>query len=305
MTRLVINGGSGNLAGRIVDLALEELSAKDITIVTRSPEKLADRSAQGVNVCAGNYNRPDLLEDAYRGADSMLLISSNDIGLRVEQHRNAIEAAKRAGVRHIVYTSTAGIHPGNPTPSMKDHIVTEKDLYACGLSFTALRNQTYADVFPEIETPIAIKKGHWNQLAGGGRLAPVDKQDIARCALRCMLDYERHAGAIYEITGPDLVSFRDIATLAADVFNAEIEYVEITPEELYAHFDGMGVPRCLSPDMKPHPQFHLWFSDEMVNAHRAFVQGYHAIRSDHVLFITGRQPISLREVFLASKLKMS
>jgi NAD(P)H dehydrogenase (quinone) len=120
---------------------------------------------------------------------------------------------------------------------------------------------------------------------------------VALCAATCLLEPSLHDGAVYEISGPELLSFRDIAALAAEINDVPIEYVPVTPEERLAMFDAMGVPRTFKEGAAAHPDAHMWASDEMISADLAFAQGYHAILSHHVTFITGRQPHTLRAVF--------
>jgi NAD(P)H dehydrogenase (quinone) len=226
-----------------------------------------------------------------------MLISSLAVTKRVPEHRNAINAAKRSGIKHIVYTSTAGIHPQNPTLSASDHIVTEDDLRRCGIGYTIMRNACYAEVFPTVAAQPVLRSGEWVQVEGDGKLAPISKNDIARTAVACMLNPTRHDGAVYEVTGPDLVSFRDIAAMASEVYGVPIRYVPVSVEERYAMLDAMGVPRQYAEGMDGHPDAHLWCSDEMVTADVAFQAGYHGILTHHVEFITGQKPRSLREVF--------
>jgi NAD(P)H dehydrogenase (quinone) len=297
MSKIAISGASGDLGRRITQIMLERIPARDLTLITRTPDSLADKARLGVTVHAGDYNDPAALEAAYAGSDALMLISGLAVTKRVPEHRNAINAAKRAGVKHIVYTSVAGIHPRNPTLSASDHIVTEVDLRNSGLGFTALRNQTYAEVFPTIAALPALRTGKWVQVSGNGMISPVSKRDIALCAAACLLEPDRHNGAIYEITGPQLFTFREIAALAAQTYGVPIEYVQVSVEERYAMFDAMGIPRKFTEDMAAHPDAHKWCSEEMVTADVAFQQDFHAILSHHVHFITGKQPYSLREVF--------
>ena len=297
MSGIVISGASGNLGRKITTEVLARLPAKQLTLTTRTPDRLADLAARGVRVQAASYRDPAARESAYQGADTLMLISGLDVTHRVPEHRNAIEAARRAGIRHIVYTSTAGIHPRNPTLSASDHIVTEADLRACGLGYTILRDATYAEVFPTVAAAPALRTGKFHHVKGSGRLAPISRRDIARCAARCLLDPGYHNGATYEITGPDLLTFRQIVALMSKNFGVPIEYVECTPEERYAQLDAMGVPRTYSEGMATHADAHLWCSEEMVTAELAYEQGFHAILTDHVELITGRTAQSLQEVF--------
>jgi NAD(P)H dehydrogenase (quinone) len=303
MTKYVISGASGSLGGKIATLLLEQVPAEDVTLVTRTPDKLDAFKQRGVTVHRGDYNDPAALERAYTGSDVLMMISSMAVTERIPEHRNAINAAKAAGIKHIIYTSTAGIHPQNPTLSASDHIVTEDDLRRCGMGTTIMRNACYAEVFPTVAAQPVLRSGEWVQVEGNGKLAPISKDDIARTAVACLLDPDRHNGAVYEITGPDLVSFRDIAAMTSEVYGVPIQYRSVSVDERYAMLDAMGVPRKFSEGMDGHPDAHLWCSEEMVSADIAFQAGYHAILSGHVEFITGEKPASLRAVFDRCKRK--
>lgn len=301
MTHIAISGASGDLGRRITRLLLDRIPASKLSLVTRTPRNLADRERQGASVHYGNYRDPASLAKAYAGSDVLMLISGLDVTHRIPEHRNAINAAREAGIRHIVYTSVAGIHPRNPTLSASDHIVTEQDLRSSGLGFTALRNATYAEILATVATQPPLRSGIWRQVSGTGRMAPVSKQDIARCAAACLLNPEFHDGAVYEISGPELFSFEQIAALASDVYQTPIAYQEVTLEERFAEWDAMGVPRRYSESMDAHPDAHLWTSEELVSAEIAIQAGYHAILTDHVTFITGSAPATLRDVFMQCK----
>jgi NAD(P)H dehydrogenase (quinone) len=297
MTKYVISGASGSIGGKITQLLLEKIPAEDLTLTTRTPEMLDAFKRSGVAVYPGDYNDLGALERAYAGCDVLMLISSLAVTKRVPEHRNAINAAKKAGIKHIVYTSTAGIHPQNPTLSASDHIVTEDDLRRCGMGYTIMRNACYAEVFPTVAAQPVLRSGEWVQVEGYGKLAPISKNDIARTAVACLLAPARHNGAVYEITGPDLLSFREIAVMASEVYGVPIRYVPVTVDARYAMLDAMGVPRTYAEGMEGHPDAHLWCSEEMVSADIAFQSGYHAILTHHVEFITGEKPATLRAVF--------
>ena len=294
MNKIVVSGASGDLGRRITHELLGRIAPGNLTLTSRSPDALADQAAQGVRIHQADYNDPAALEAAYRGNDVLMLISSMAVTRRVPEHRNAIEAAVRAGIKHIVYTSTCGIHPANPTLSAGDHIRTEQILRDCGLGYTVFRNACYAEVIPENIAPSAIATGKWVQLEGVARLAPVWKDDIARCSATALTDTARHNGAIYEISGPEILSFQDMAALVSEVHGVPIDYVAITVDELQASFDAAGVWSEYSEDMPTHPEFHRWTSDEMVSAQQGFAQGFHHILTGHVELITGTPPRTLR-----------
>lgn len=296
MVRIVISGASGDLGRRVTDLLLNENSQVELTLVTRTPEKLAEREAQGIRVRRGDYQDPDSLDAAYGGGETLFLISGLNLGRRISEHRNAIAAAQRAGIRQIVYTSVGGVQPNNPALSAKDHYQTELDLRASGLAYTILRNSLYSEIVSNILVAPAAETRQMTQATGDGFLAPVAKQDVARSAAACLLETGRHAGAVYEITGSELLNFADIASLGSEVHGIPIKYVPVSPDERLAFFDSLGIPRTYDPSMPPSADGHMWASDELVSAEVAVSAGYQAVLSHHVEHITGREPETLRSV---------
>ena len=142
MTKIVITGASGNYGRLATDGLIAAGRADDMILITRSPDKLAERMRQGCTVRYGDFDKPETLADAVRGAGKMLLISGTRVGARVVQHQAAVDAAVAAGVRHIVYTSFIGIDdPANPAEVRHDHIETERLIKAsgCGVDDAARR----------------------------------------------------------------------------------------------------------------------------------------------------------------------
>ena len=299
MNKIAISGASGDLGRRTTENLLQRAAPENLTLVTRTPGNLADRAAQGARVCRGDYRDLESLEAAYAGNDVLMIISGHSVAKRIPEHRNAIAAAKKAGIEHIVYTSVAGVHPRNGTISAGDHIVTEQDLRESGIGFTMLRNQTYAELFTPMSQS-ALESGTWFQVGDHGMIAPVSKRDIALCAATCLLEPDKHSRVAYEITGPELLSFRSISQMVAELYAVSIGYAVITPEEMYAKFDSWGIPRGYT-DYADNPAV-AYGSDEIVSAYIAFDQDFHAILSHHVEFITGKKPYSLREIMAADKL---
>ncbi|MER5181050.1 SDR family oxidoreductase [Streptomyces sp. NPDC002896] len=297
MSRIVISGASGDLGRRVTKLLLDQDPSSELTLVTRTPEKLADRASAAISVLKGDYTQPESLDAAYRGAGTLFLISGLNLGRRVAEHRNAIAAAQRAGIRHIVYTSVGGgEHPTNPAMSAKDHYRSEHDLRASGIPFTFLRNHLYAEIVSNIWIAPAAASGRLEMATGQGSLSPVAKADVARSAAAVLRDPERHAGAVYEISGPELLSMHDIVRIGSEVHGVPITYAPVTEEERLAYFDSVGLPRTYDPDMPPSPEGHMWASDELVSADLAVAEGYQALQSQNVKLITGREAEPLRTV---------
>lgn len=297
---ILITGASGSFGRQAAELLLKDLPASDLILVTRHPGALSEFAARGVQVRAGDFDEPDALARAFSGAQKMLLISTLAVGARRQrQHRNAIEAAQAAGVEHIVYTSSVGIHPRNPSHAVADHVFTEDLLRRCGAAFTILRDSQYAEVIATMLVPMALETGKWIMSAGEGRMAFVSKQDCIASAA-AVLTTPGHEGAVYEITGPELYSFREAAALGAEIGGRPVEYVSVTHEEKLAFFDAAGIPReYVEGDTNPDGTG-TWGGEEMVSYERAIRQGFFSICSRHVEMLTGRAARTLREVFLAN-----
>ncbi|KQU38421.1 MULTISPECIES: NAD(P)H-binding protein [unclassified Rhodococcus (in: high G+C Gram-positive bacteria)] len=296
MSRTIVSGASGDLGRRVTRLLLEENPRRNLILTTRTPEKLADLASDTVRIRYSDYRHPESVRDAYEGGDVLFLISGLNLGRRVSEHRGAIAAARHAGVEHIVYTSVGGVQPGNPALSAMDHLQTEADLRASGIAYTFLRNHLYAEIVSNVLVAPVVPSGVLSQATGDGYLAPVAKEDVARCAAACLTNPTAHVGRIYEITGPELFNFHDIAALAAHVHSSPLEYRPVTEDARLDFFDVIGIPRTYDPNMPPSPDGHLWASDELVSAEVAVAQGYQALQSRHVEQITGREPEPLAAV---------
>jgi NAD(P)H dehydrogenase (quinone) len=301
---IVVTGATGAFGRMATELLLEKLPTTELILVTRKPDSLSHLAARGAQVRYGDFDDRESLKAAFGGGERMLLISTLDVGeRRRRQHGTAIEAALAAGVQHIAYTSSVGIHPHSPAFVVADHLYTEDLLRRSGVAYTILRDSQYAEVIATMIAPIALASGRWVSSAGEGRMAFVSKKDCVRVAA-AVLTTPGHEGATYEVTGPELLSFRDAAALASEISGRHIEYVIVSHEEKQAEFDAAGIPRRYVEGMV-HERSGPWASDEMMSYERALGAGYFAVCSGHVELITGRPAVSLREVFLANKAALS
>ncbi len=296
----VITGASGAFGKMVTELLLQKMPASELILVTRKPETLAHLAARGAQVRYGDFDDPASLKNAFTGGRRMLFISTLDVGpRRRQQHASAVEAASAAGVQHIAYTSSVGIHPRSPAFVIADHLYTEELLRRSGVAFTILRDSQYAEVITNMIAPIAIATGRWTSSAGDGCMAFVSKKDCVAVAAS-VLTTPGHEGAIYEVTGPELLSFRDAAALASEVSGRPIEFVVVSHEEKQAEFDAAGIPRRYVEGVV-HERSGPWASEEMMSYERALGEGYFAVCSKHVQLVTGRPALSLREVFLENR----
>ncbi len=289
--KLIVTGAAGQLGRRATDHLLETLPPEDLILVTRKPEALAELAARGAAVRRGDFDEPESLAAAFAGGEKMLLVSTTRVGFRIPQHAAAIDAAKQAGVRHIVYTSFVRRAGHSVALVNKDHSGTEALLEESGLAWSFLRDSWYADAIATAIAPRALGQGKWVTSSGEGRVAPVARADCAACAA-AILTTPGHENKAYDITGPDLMSVPEIAALVSAIGGRPIDVLQVTDDDMYAMFDSLGVPRNPIDDhvVNDIP----WCSDDMVSFERAIREGDLDVVSDDVERLLGRPSTGLR-----------
>ncbi len=294
--KIGITGASGHFGGAAARLLLESgLPAEDLVLITRSPEKLAARVAQGITVRAGDFDDRLGLADALRGVTHLLMISGTRVGFREPQHRAAIDAAREAGVERVVYTSFIGAVENNPSLAVKDHIITERLLKQSGLAWTVLRDAQYAEAVVEAMAPLLVASGQMTSVAGEGRMAFVCRDDCVASAVAVLLGHG-HENKVYDLTGPDLVSYREVAAIVAEISGRPIAFNLTDEAGLYAMFDALGIPREPVDDLTVNN--FPWNSDDMVSFEVAVRDGHFNVISDDVRTLTGRAPTALRDLLM-------
>ena len=297
---IVITGASGAFGRMAAERLLTKVEPAQLVLVTRNPDALVDFAARGATVRFGDFDAPESLAAAFAGGEKLLLISTLDVGeRRRRQHRTAIDGAVAAGIRHVIYTSSVGIHPRSPAFVIEDHLFTEEALRRSGLAFTFMRDAQYAEVITTMIAPGAVASGEWLSSAADGCMAFISKKDCVESAV-AVLTTPGHEGAVYEITGPELLTFGDCARIAAEITGKPIRFVNVSHETMQARFDAAGVPRR-HIEGKLHEQAGAWGSEEMMSYERAIREGYFAVASHHVQLLTGRPARSLRQVYEATR----
>ena len=175
-----VTGASGQLGRLVVQGLLDRCQAADVVAIVRDPAKAADLAAAGVEIRVADYNDRAALDTAVAGLDRLLLISSNEVGKRFPQHQNVIDAAKAAGVGHVIYTSA----PKATTSTLilaPEHKATEEYLETSGVPYTVLRNNWYTENYAQ-SVRTARDTGTLVAAAGEGRVASASRADYAEAA---------------------------------------------------------------------------------------------------------------------------
>ncbi|MER6969522.1 SDR family oxidoreductase [Nocardioides sp. NPDC000445] len=242
---IAITGASGQLGRLVADQLLTTVDPAELVLLTRDPAKLADYAERGADVRAADFGKPDELVEAFAGVERVLLISTDAVGARVEGHLAAIDAAVKAGVRHIAYTSVSGPTADNPAGVVADHAATEEALRESGLAWTMLRNNLYADMQVD-SVAQAAAAGQLVTNTGDGGAAYVTRADCAAVAAG-VLTGEGHEGKAYDVTGPHAYTAADLAELATQKSGKPVEVVQVDDEAYTAGLVSAGLPDFIAP----------------------------------------------------------
>jgi NAD(P)H dehydrogenase (quinone) len=240
---IIVTAASGQLGRLVIAELLKRVPAENIVAAVRDPARAVDLADQGVLVRHADYNDPATLDAALEGATKVLLISSNDLGNRVSQHRNVIDAAARAKVGLLAYTSV--LHADSSTLSLAgEHRATEEAVRASGLSYSLLRNGWYVENYT-VSLGGAIAHGALAGGAGEGRISAAARADYAEAAA-VVLASSGAVEQVYELAGDTAFT---LAELAAEVSRQSGKTVPFhnLPQKDYAELlVNVGLPAPLA-----------------------------------------------------------
>jgi NAD(P)H dehydrogenase (quinone) len=244
--KIIVSGASGQLGSLVIDeLIARDVAPENLILVSRTPntDHLRTYAARGASVRFGDFNQPESLDAAYRGGTRMLLISINGGGGdRPELHKVAIDAAARAGVKHIAYTSYVNADRNDESTIAVDHRRTERVLQESRVAWTMLRNHIYANGLVDQAVQI-VSDGRYLTHTPDARVAYVTREDCAAAAA-AVLATPGHENKAYNITGPDAVGPRELVQLASEISGKPVELVVLSDDEYRAQLRASGVPEA-------------------------------------------------------------
>ncbi len=280
---IVVTGATGQLGRAIVQKLVERVPASRIAASVRDPQKAADLLALGVRVRRGDFADPASLAEAFEGATQVLVVSSNAAavgGDPLAQHRSAIDAARTAGARRIVYTSHLAASATSAFAPARDHAVTEEMLRESGVAWTALRNGFYAASALMLmgEAP----KTGVIEAPTDGKVSWTTHGDLAEAAAIILADEGRFDGPTPALTASKALDLSDLAAIASE-FRAEPVRRFILPDaDLRAKMVARGVP--------------MRGADIVLGLYLASRNGEFAFVDPTLEQLLGRQPIPMRDV---------
>lgn len=270
---IAISGATGNI-GRGVIRNLTGTDAR-LRLIVRD----ASRAPAGAtDVAEATYGNRAAAEAALRGVDVLFMVSAAESADRLDQHRTFIDAAAAAGVQHVIYTSFLGAAPDAEFTLGRDHWATEEHLRGSGMQVTFLRDSFYLDFLPTLAGEDGVIRGP----GGNGRVGAVARADVARSAAAVLRDPAAHAGATYNLTGPQALTLTEVARIITELTGRTTTYHVETIDEAYASRRHYGAPD--------------WQLDAWVSTYTAIASGALDLVTDTVEQLTGTAPLSLADI---------
>ncbi|MBB3525038.1 MULTISPECIES: SDR family oxidoreductase [Rhizobium] len=286
---ILVTGAAGQLGQRIIHHLIEtyKVAPGQIIAATRNPEKLAELANRGVITRKADFDDAAGLEKAFAGVDRLLIISTDALdtpGKRLAQHKAAVAAAAKAGVKHIAYTSMPAPDDSLVTFA-PDHLGSENAIKASGLAYTIIRDAWYHDNYLH-SMPHNLQGGKWYSATGDGKVSTISRDDCA-LAIAAVLASGTSDSATYTLTGAVSLDNRQIAGIAAEAAGKPLEVVDVNDEQLGQGMRGAGLPGFVA--------------DMLVSADANIRAGKFDIVTEDFTKLTGKRPQSLKDFFVAHK----
>ena len=298
MKKILLNGVDGNFGGKAAKILLERWPHEALIFTAPTEKGLEKYKGLGVELRIADFNDEEGLVKAFTGADTMVLISMPFVGpKRRATQKKALDAAVKAGVKKLVYTSIVGAGEKDiDTYEVNDHVWFEAYVKEQPIHYLFLRDSQYAEAM--VSNYVNAYENTGNVLAnnfGEGRMAYISRDDCAEAAAcAAMSDW---TDRVIDVNGAEPLTLAEYLAIANEVTGHNVKYVEITDEQQYAFFDSIGVPRT-TEDMWAQTASNFPFcSDGMVTFGRAIRLGQMSTFTDDFEKLTGRKPLTVREIF--------
>ena len=274
---ILVTGATGKVGSELVRLLAEQGAPARALIHT--PDKAAPIQRLGLETAVGDFGKPDTLDAAMTGCDQLFLLSPPN-PRQPEQEQHVIDAAKRAGVAHVVKQSVPWADdPDTKLVFSRWHGQIEQHLAQSGLAYTLLRPNNFMQNFLMSAQPVA-EQGMLYGMTGEGRVAFIDTRDVAAVAAE-VLTSPGHQGTSYTLTGPEALTAAEVAERLSAATGRQVRYVDLGPDAFRQALAGAGLPG--------------WLVDGVVEGNTMLAAGHAATVTDQVAKVTGRSPRTFAE----------
>lgn len=274
MSRVLVTGATGTIgAGAVAEL---RRAGVRVRAFVRDPQRAAAALGPDVELAAGDFDDPGSVRAALEGVDRVLLSSANH-PRQAEHEGGVIDAAAAAGARRIVKVSAVGARAGSPYAFADSHGRSERHLAASGVPAVVLQPGFFMSNLLAAADAVA-RTGRLVAPAGAARVAMIDPRDVAAVAAAVLAD-DRHDGRTYVLTGPEALTFAEVAERLSAATGRPVEFVDVPDEAARQEMLRSGMPD--------------WLADGVVEVHRQLRAGVSAQVTDVVRVLTGRDPRGL------------
>lgn len=277
---ILVTGATGHLGTATIEQLLKNTTAGNIVALAREENKAAHLKEKGIEVRIGDFDDIASLDNAMQGIEKVLLISTIDPH-RIQQHKNVVDAAKKAGVKHIAYTGVSlnDLDSSATKMLMESHFQTEDHIKDSGLTYTFLRNSLYIDVIPMYVGEKVFETGILFP-AGNGKVPYALRREMGEAAANVLLQ-SGHENKTYEITGGESSSFTDIARSLSKLSGKDIVYTDVETTAFSEQLKQGGVPEMIVSLI-------TGFATDIKN-------GQFEMERNDLETLLGRKPASLKE----------
>lgn len=275
---IAVTGATGGVGGFVArNLVARQLPQR---LLVRTPSKAPKLPHCEVHQLS--YSDHVAASAALKGVHTLFMVSASESAERLDQHRSFVDAAVKAGVQHVVYTSYMAAAPDAIFTLARDHYTTEEYIKASGMRWTFLRDSMYIDFMDSIVGTDGVIRGP----SGSGRVSMVAREDVARLAAAVLADPNQHAGVTYDVTGREALSMSDVAATISAIRGRDVRFHDETIEEAYASRAKYGAPD--------------WQVDAWVSTYVAIGSNVMAPVSNAIESVTGCAPMTLAEYLTAN-----
>src|SRR5215813_9967263 len=269
---ICVTGARGTLSSEVIT----QLEAQQIPFrgAYFSEKAAAMARARGIEAVTIDYHHPATLRAAFEGCEAMFLLGPNALN-QTELELNAVGAARAAGVRHIVKQSVMGAAE-EAYSLAKIHRPVEKAIEKSGLAWTFLRPNSFMQNAVTFMAPTIRAESAFYSASGEARISHVDVRDIAGVAVAALTNEQHHQGQIYTLTGPEALTYDEVAVELAVALGRDIRHVSLPAADLKAAMLAEGMPNAIA--------------DRMLDLERYFREDRASAITDDVKRVIGREP---------------
>ncbi len=249
MRKILITGASGKLGKSVVKFLAEKIYAKNIAVLLRDKheELIKQYKSKNFDVRVADYDNLASLKLAFHDIQVLYFVSGNDIENRLPQHKHVVEAAKSAGIKNIIYTSTVRKDDSKTAPLatvVGSHKQTEEWIKASGITYTILKHNLYSEVIKMFigDKEQLLKSKTIYLPTGLGSVAFAPRNDFAEAAVNILLNLTNYENEILEFNGSEKLNFVDIAATISKIVKVPIEYISLTNSQFVTKMTELDMP---------------------------------------------------------------